>query len=189
MIEIVNQKNQAYLLSLARQALETYVRTRKPIQLDASQLDEEIKQQGATFVTLHKHGQLRGCIGTLSAYQPIYMDVIEHAIAAGTQDFRFPSMQENELAHLHYEVSILSNPEPLPYASPEDLVNKLQVGVHGVVISSGFQRATFLPQVWESLPEKEEFLNHLCQKMGVAANAWRKNHYDVSVYQVQEFAE
>ena len=189
MIELVNLKNQSYLLSLARQALETHVKTGKPIQIDDSQLDEEITKDGATFVTLHKHGQLRGCIGTLSAYQPIYQDVIEHAIAAGTQDFRFPSMQANELAQLHYEISILSNPEPLPYSSPDELLSKLQVGVHGVVISSGFQRATFLPQVWESLPDKEDFLNHLCRKMGASANAWRKNHYDVSVYQVQEFAE
>ena len=189
MIEIVGQKNQAYLLSLARQALETYVKTRRTLQLDEAQVDEEIRQQGATFVTLHKNGQLRGCIGTLAAYQPIFLDVIEHAIAAGTQDFRFPPMQENELDHLHYEISILSNPEPLPYSSPDDLLNKLQVGVHGVVISSGIQRATFLPQVWESLPQKEEFLNHLCRKMGVSGNAWRKNNYAISVYQVQEFAE
>ena len=189
MIEIVNQKNQSYLLSIARQALETFVKTGQTIQLAESQLDDEIKQQGATFVTLHKSGQLRGCIGTLAAYQPIYLDVIEHAIAAGTQDFRFPSMREHELDQLHYEISILSNPQPLSYSTPDDLLNKLQAGVHGVVISSGFQRATFLPQVWESLPQKEEFLNHLCQKMGVSLNAWRKNKFDVSVYQVQEFAE
>ena len=189
MIEIVSEKNQTYLLSIARQALEMFVKSRQTIQLNETQLDEEIIQQGATFVTLHKHGQLRGCIGTLTAYQAIYQDVIEHAIAAGTQDFRFPSMQENELDQLHYEISILSKPEPLPYSSSEDLLNKLQVGVHGVVISSGFQRATFLPQVWDSLPQKDEFLNHLCKKMGAAANAWRKNKYDISVYQVQEFSE
>jgi uncharacterized protein len=189
MIEIVNRNNQIYLLTLARQALETFVKEGITIHVDEAGLDDELKMQGATFVTLHKNGQLRGCIGALSAYQPIYMDVIEHAIAAGTQDLRFPSMHENELAQLHYEISILSNPQPLQYASTEDLLEKLRPGIHGVVISSGLQRATFLPQVWDSLPEKEEFLSHLCRKMGARPNDWRTKHFDVSVYQVQEFAE
>lgn len=189
MIEIVNRNNQILLLSLARQALETFVKDGKTIHPQESQLDDEVKQQGATFVTLHKNGQLRGCIGALSAYQPIYQDVIEHAIAAGTQDFRFPSMGEHELNQLHYEISILSTPEPLQYASAEDLLKKLKPGIHGVVISSGFQRATFLPQVWNSLPKKEDFLSHLCRKMGVRDNDWRTHQYDVAVYQVQEFAE
>ena len=189
MIELVNRKNQTFLLSLARHALETYVKTGQTIHPDENQLDEEVCQKGATFVTLHKQNQLRGCIGTLSAYQPIFADVIEHAIAAGTQDYRFPVVREEELSQLHFEVSILSNPVPLPYTSPENLLQQLRVGMDGVVISSGFQRATFLPQVWESIPDKEEFLNQLCRKMGVKGNAWRNTKYDVSVYQVQEFAE
>jgi AmmeMemoRadiSam system protein A len=189
MIELVNQQNQKFLLTLARQALETYVRSGKTIHPDTGQLNDEVVRQGATFVTLHKHHQLRGCIGTLLAYQTIYEDVIEHAIAAGTQDYRFPRVQENELADLHYEISILSNPSPITYSSPEDLLNQLRIGIDGVVISSGFQRATFLPQVWDSLPDKEEFMNQLCRKMGVRANAWRNSKYDISLYQVQEFAE
>ncbi|MBI9048494.1 MAG: AmmeMemoRadiSam system protein A [Anaerolineaceae bacterium] len=189
MIEIVNQENQLVLLQLARKALEYFVRESQLLKIDSKTLDEALKQQGASFVTLHINEQLRGCIGTLVAHQPIYQDVLEHAIAAGTRDFRFPAVQEEELTSLHYEISLLSHPQPISYKNSQDLLNQLQVGEHGVVLSSGKQRATFLPQVWQSLPNKEEFLGHLCLKMGVAADAWRKQHYEVSIYQVQEFAE
>jgi AMMECR1 domain-containing protein len=77
----------------------------------------------------------------------------------------------------------------LPYETSEDLLHQLQPGVHGVVLVSGQSRATFLPQVWQSIPKKEEFLDHLCVKMGVGAGEWRKKHFAVSIYEVQEFAE
>ncbi len=189
MNQLISKKNQIVLLSIARDSLEMMVREKKFFRVDGQMLDDELRQDGASFVTLHRAGRLRGCIGTLVAMQPLYQDVAEHAIAAGTQDYRFPVVSVAELSGLQYEISVLSQPEPLPYESTQDLLNKLQPGVHGVVLVSGHNRATFLPQVWQSVPTKEEFLDHLCVKMGLPAGAWRKEHFDVSVYEVQEFAE
>jgi AmmeMemoRadiSam system protein A len=189
MKQMVNKKNQILLLSIARDSLETLVRDKRSFRVDKTLLDDELRQDGASFVTLQRAGRLRGCIGTLVATQPLYQDVVEHAIAAGTQDYRFPPVSVDELSVLHYEISILSKPVPLPYETPEDLLNQLQPGVHGVVLVSGQNRATFLPQVWQSISKKEEFLDHLCVKMGQAAGEWRKKHFDVLVYEVQEFSE
>lgn len=189
MKHLVNKKNQILLLTIARDSLETMVRDKKLFRVDKTMLDDELLQDGASFVTLQRAGRLRGCIGTLVATQPLYQDVAEHAIAAGTQDYRFPRVSVDELPTLHYEISILSKPVPLPYETPEDLLDQLQPGIHGVVLVSGQSRATFLPQVWQSIPKKEEFLDHLCVKMGAGAGEWRKQHLEVSVYEVQEFAE
>lgn len=189
MKEMINQTNQEILLHVARQALQLAVEERRQIKLDLTQFDEALRREGASFVTLHKHKQLRGCIGTLAAYQPLILDVAEHAVAAGTQDFRFPSVRPNEMDDIKFEISVLSEAVSLSYEDDHDLLNKLIPGVHGVVLLSGMKRATFLPQVWESIPDKENFLNQLCMKMGVSASSWRMNHYDVSVYEVQEFAE
>jgi uncharacterized protein len=189
MNEMINQQNQKILLTIARQALETSVIYHEQLAIDLKEFDPVLREEGASFVTLHKHSQLRGCIGTLSAYQPLVLDVAEHAIAAGTQDYRFVPVKPEELDALHFEISVLSAPVPLEYQDDQDLLAKLQPGLHGVVLESGKRRATFLPQVWQTIPDKEDFLNQLCLKMGTPASSWRRQNYDVSLYEVQEFAE
>jgi len=116
-------------------------------------------------------------------------DVREHAIAAALSDYRFPSVQVSELKGIHIEVSRLTAPVALEYAGPEDLVARLRPGVDGVILRDGNRRATFLPQVWEQLPDVEEFLAHLCNKMGASPDLWRRKHLDVQIYQVEEFHE
>ena len=132
---------------------------------------------------------MRGCIGALEPYQPLAEDVREHAVAAALDDYRFPPVQKSELAKIEIEVSRLTVPAPLEYAGPDDLLVQLHPGVDGVILRDGFRRATFLPQVWEKIPEKAAFLANLCYKMGAGPDTWRNKHLQVLVYQVEEFHE
>jgi AmmeMemoRadiSam system protein A len=177
------------LLRLARQALEAAVRKQPAPQLDGQALTSKLQEPGASFVTLTIRGMLRGCVGTLEPYQSLTEDVCEHAVAAGLQDFRFPAVRPEELAQIEIEVSRLTIPQPLQYMPPESLVEKLRPGVDGVVLRDGMRRATFLPQVWEQLPDPVEFLEHLCAKMGADPGAWKRKKLEVLVYQVEEFHE
>jgi len=177
------------LLRLARVALEKGVKGDKIPTLDLGSLPSRLQTQGASFVTLTIRGNLRGCIGALEPYQPLAEDVREHAVAAALSDFRFPPVRPDELPDIQIEVSRLTMPEPLAYTYPEDLLAKLRPGTDGVLLRYGSRRATFLPQVWEKIPDPAEFLDHLCQKMGEKAGLWREKNLQVSIYQVEEFHE
>lgn len=177
------------LLRLAREALEAGVRGQTLPPLDPASLTASLRTDGASFVTLTVHGNLRGCIGALEPYQPLAEDVREHAVAAALEDYRFPQVKENELSKIKIEVSRLTVPVPLEYTTPDDLLEKLQPGVDGVLLRDGMRRATFLPQVWEKIPDKAEFLDSLCSKMGAAPDTWRRKHLQVSIYKVEEFHE
>jgi AmmeMemoRadiSam system protein A len=134
-------------------------------------------------------GQLRGCIGALEPYQPLAQDVREHAVAAALEDPRFPPVSERELSGIEIEVSRLTRPLPLDYKDASDLLSKLRPHVDGVILRDGLHRATFLPQVWEKIPDPAEFLDNLCYKMGTSPDLWRKKHLDVFTYQAEEFSE
>jgi len=177
------------LLKLARQSLEAGVRGSPLPALELSALTPTLRSEGAAFVTLTVNGELRGCIGALQPYQSLAEDVREHAVAAALEDYRFPPVQENELSKIQIEVSRLTIPVPLDYKSTEDLLAKLHPGVDGVILRDGSRRATFLPQVWEKIPDGAAFLANLCYKMGAAPDTWRRKHLDVQVYQVEEFHE
>lgn len=177
------------LLRLARHSIEYAVRGKTLPPLDLQALPSSVREQGASFVTLTIHGDLRGCIGTLEAYQPLAEDVREHAVAAALQDPRFPPLSESELDRINIEVSRLTAPHELEYTSSEDLLKKLNPHVDGVILKHGSRRATFLPQVWEKIPDPIEFLNQLCYKMGAPASLWRDAKLQVYIYQVEEFHE
>ncbi len=175
------------LLKLARRSLEAKLRGEKLPPLKAE--TPHLQADSATFVTLTKSGRLRGCIGTLEAYRPLAEDVQEHAIAAALNDPRFPPVKADELTEIEIEISRLTSPFPLDYENAEDLLSKLRPNIDGVILKDGHRRATYLPQVWEQLPDAEEFLDHLCQKMGLPKDAWRYKKLDVLTYQVEEFHE
>ena len=141
-------------------------------------------ENAAVFVTLHEHGRLRGCIGTLVPHRPLYLTVAEFAYAAGFEDPRFQPVTEEELPELDLEVSVLS---PLRrIASAEEIVP----GKHGVVVTRGRQSGVFLPQVWEQLPRKEDFLSYLCaEKAGLPPDAWRDAGTTLEVFTVFAFGE
>jgi AmmeMemoRadiSam system protein A len=189
MSEYLTDDEKKTLLRLARAALEAKVSGQMLPPLNPSSLTPALRTEGASFVTLTERGELRGCIGALKAYQPLAEDVREHAVAAATQDYRFPPVQPHELTKIHIEISRLTPPQPLDYTTTENLLMKLRPGVDGVILQDGHRRATFLPQVWAQLPDKAEFLGHLCQKMGAASDLWRHKHLEVQVYQVEEFHE
>jgi AmmeMemoRadiSam system protein A len=177
------------LLELARQALEAVVRGQAMPTLDLAGLSPRLRQAGASFVTLTRRGELRGCVGALEAYQPLAEDVREHASAAALQDYRFPPVQPYELSAIEIEISCLTAPRELEYAQPADLPGVLHPHRDGVTLFDGRRRATFLPQVWEKLPDPEDFLGHLCQKMGDSPDLWRRRKLRVQTYQVEEFSE
>jgi len=185
----LTEEEKLTLLKLARQALENGVRGEKMTPLVLQSLPPHLQEPGASFVTLTIDGNLRGCIGALEPYQPLAEDVREHAVAAALQDFRFPNVEPQELPQIEIEVSRLTQPVPLEYTDSEDLLSKLRPGIDGVLLRDGIRRATFLPQVWEKLPDPAEFLDNLCYKMGGSSNLWRKKHLNVSLYQVEEFHE
>ena len=182
-------EEQQTLLRMAREAMEYSVRGEKLEPLNESSLPAHLREQGASFVTLTIHGQLRGCIGALEAHQPLAKDVRDHAIAAALEDPRFPPVREDELSRIQIEVSRLTRPVLLEYKDAADLLSKLRPHVDGVILRDGMRRATFLPQVWEKIPDPAEFMDNLCYKMGVSDNTWRIKHLNVLVYQVEEFHE
>jgi len=177
------------LLVLARQSIVQAVRRQPLPKIELSQLTPALREIGASFVTLTIDGDLRGCIGALEAYQPLVQDVQEHAVAAALEDYRFHPVSEREVALLEIEISRLTPPVSLLYDQPADLPTKLRPGVDGVILRDGSLRATFLPQVWEQLPDPADFLNHLCSKMGAPASIWKKKMLRVWIYQVEEFKE
>jgi uncharacterized protein len=186
--QLTNGEKQT-LLRLAREAMEFGVRGIKLPPVDASALTPHLLELGASFVTLTMDGNLRGCIGALEAYQPLVDDVREHAIAAALEDPRFRPVDQSELGRINLEVSRLTAPRPLEYSSSSDLLAKLRPHVDGVILKSDFRRATFLPQVWEKIPDPEDFLDHLCNKMGAKSNLWRNTKLQVYIYQVEDFHE
>jgi len=143
---------------------------------------------GAVFVTLTEAGQLRGCIGSLEAHRPLGEDLEHNARAAAFGDPRFPPLKHAELPRVRVEVSVLTPATPMACSDEADALRQLRPGVDGVILEHGWHRATFLPQVWEQLPEPRVFLAHLKQKAGLAADFWA-NDVRLSRYGVEKFKE
>ncbi len=147
---------------------------------------------GASFVTLTQAGQLRGCIGSLQAHRPLHEDVLANAQAAALQDPRFAPVTAQEAPTLAVEVSVLTAPEPLPFANESHALWQLQPHEHGVIFSCEHQgrayRSTFLPQVWDQLPDPRKFMAQLKRKAGLPADHW-SDAVRLSVYRVQKFTE
>lgn len=132
----------------------------------------ELLEAGATFVTLMQGAQLRGCMGSLEAHRPLVQDVAHNALAAAFRDPRFPPLPPGEFLSTRIEVSLLSAPEDFPVTDEQDCLAKLRPGIDGLILTHGMHRATFLPQVWESLPAPDDFLRQLKLKAGLPADFW-----------------
>lgn len=176
----------AILLPIARSAISIALGQPLTAHEDAPWL----REFGASFVTLTQHGDLRGCIGTLEAHRPLLEDVKSNAIAAAFRDPRFPPLQASELLYTRVEVSLLSPSEAIRFESEDDALRQLRPDVDGVILEYGHYRSTFLPQVWEQLPDPDTFLAHLKRKAGLAANFWsdelRLSRYTVSKWKESE---
>lgn len=177
------------MLKMAREALEAGVRGKSLPPVDYESLPDKFRENGASFVTLTNHDELRGCIGSIEAHQPLAEDIREHAVAAALEDYRFPSVKENELDSIDIEVSYLTPLTLLEYEQPEELSSRLTPFIDGVVLRDGWRRATFLPQVWEKIDDPGVFLGQLCLKMGASADLWKRKKLQVWTYRVIEVHE
>lgn len=157
--------------------------------LDAESRDTAFESRWGTFVTLKINDQLRGCIGNLLPDKPLISAVQDNAVNAAFQDPRFAPLSKQEFEKIQIEVSLLTEPKPLDYKDGRDLLDKLRSHVDGVILRKGPYSSTFLPQVWEQLPDKRTFLEQLCMKAGLTADAWQKGDIEVMTYQVQYFEE
>lgn len=131
-----------------------------------------LREPGACFVTLRRLGDLRGCVGSVQAYRPLFEDVWSNARASAFRDTRFRPVEASEMPEVSVEVSLLSAPEPLACSSEEDALRQMRPGVDGIVFEHEDHRSTFLPQVWEELPDPREFLLHLKKKAGLRPDFW-----------------
>jgi AmmeMemoRadiSam system protein A len=182
--------DQHFLLHLARQALQ-WVTTRGVLpDVVPSQLPVQLTEPKPCFITLTKSGRLRGCVGHIHAQEALYRAVMDNTRNAAQRDSRFEPVQSGELDQLAIEISVLTEPEPMAFTSPERLLDQLRPHTDGVVLRLGSgQSATFLPQVWEQLPDKEEFLGRLALKAGGAPGDWRRPGAQVSTFQIVSFKE
>jgi len=149
-----------------------------------------LQEATATFVTLTMHSQLRGCIGSLEAHRPLIEDVQANAVAAAFHDPRFAPLDRDEYGDVKIEVSVLSALEPIHAHNENIALSRISRDIDGVVFKYGAHQATFLPQVWDQLPDPQQFMEHLKLKAGLSADFWHPEvllyKYQVSKYREQE---
>jgi len=178
-----------FLLSLARLTITEAVVNGKLLQVDPATVPPRLAERKGCFVTLLKNGQLRGCIGNIMPTKMLYQAVVENAVMAALHDRRFTPVTRDELGQIVIEVSVLTVPQPLAFGSTDELLAKLRPGIDGVVLRVGEASATYLPQVWSQIPDKQEFLSKLSEKAGLAPDAWRGRDVQIEVYQDEAFRE
>jgi AmmeMemoRadiSam system protein A len=162
----------AQLVEVAELAIRSAVLEHRRWLPDPGEYPLALVAPRATFVTLQRHGRLRGCIGTLTAAEPLVVAVADRARAAALDDPRFAGVEADELDELDVSVSVLTPPEPMPVHTYDELVTALRPGIDGLVIAADRYHATFLPAVWNDLPDREQFVAALWRKAGITPRAW-----------------
>jgi AmmeMemoRadiSam system protein A len=185
-IAVLNDTQKQQLHEIAKNSIINGIQTGEPMTINLNDYDEDLQTRRATFVTLHEHNQLRGCIGILEPIRPLAEDIAHNAFAAAFSDHRFTPVREDEIDLLDIHISILSTPEEITFSSEDDLASQLHPGIDGLIMQEGSQRGTFLPSVWESVTDRHDFLNHLKQKSGLPSNYW-SDTIRVQRYTVEEF--
>jgi len=182
----LNNKEKQFCVALARRSIDHFLNMPALLSLskeELSKVPKKLLEEKACFVTLMKHGELRGCIGHLEKVQALYADIIDNSVNAAFRDPRFARVERAEFPLLKIEVSILTDPAPLVFSGAKALIKKLRAGKDGLIITKGRHSATFLPSVWEELPKKEDFLGNLCLKAGLPAQAWKEPGFGVQRYE------
>ncbi len=183
---MISEEEKKYLLKIAYRAIKS-VLEKGSFEIPRETSFEILKEKKGVFVTLTKQGNLRGCIGILEPVYPVYKGVAKFAREAAFNDPRFSPLQKNEFDNLEIEISILDIPKKLNYKNPKELVEKLKIG-QGVILKKGIYQATFLPEVWNQIPEKEEFLSHLSAKAYLGYNSWKEKPYpEIYIYNTISF--
>jgi len=160
------------LLTIAADSIANGLRSRMPLPVDPARFDEPLRLPRATFVTLTLAGRLRGCIGTLEAVRPLVADVAHNAFAAAFTDPRFAPLGIAEQTQIRIHISVLSPPQRMAFTSEADLLSQIQPNIDGLILEDAGRRGTFLPSVWESLPDVATFWSHLKTKAGLPADHW-----------------
>ena len=169
---MLSEQHRRLLRDLAYQSIRHGLETGEALNINPEKYPEELKQNRATFVTLHRNKELRGCIGILKPVRPLADDIAYNAWAAAFCDSRFAPLTAAELNGLDVHISILGTPETMHFSSEQDLVSQIRPGIDGLILEDGFNKGTFLPSVWESLGRAEEFLSQLVLKAGLPAGYW-----------------
>jgi AmmeMemoRadiSam system protein B/AmmeMemoRadiSam system protein A len=171
--KLLDQYGEALLNVGARAILHT-LKKQGPLRIDLSSFPEELRDNGACFVTLNKDGKLRGCIGSIQAHRPLLTDVAENACKAAFQDTRFPNLTADELdqSDITMHISVLSPQVPMTFTDEADLVSQIRPNIDGLILQDKGKRGVFLPAVWESLPEPQQFFTHLKRKAGLPLDHW-----------------
>lgn len=172
------------LTQLARKILEDHFKDKEFI--PDKETKKEFNEKKACFITLTKNSELRGCIGSLEATQELWRDVQENVIGAAFHDSRFKPLKENELNDLQIEVSVLTKPKKMEAKNSKFLLDKIDKDM-GIILQKGNHSATFLPQVWKEIPNKEEFLEQLSIKAGLDKEEWKG--CEIFYYNVDKFEE
>jgi AmmeMemoRadiSam system protein A len=181
MKDFLDPEEQDFLLRLARQTIEGYLKSGKRPRPKAA--SRTLSEKRGAFVTLKVDGQLHGCVGFPVPYKPLVDTVAEMALAAATQDYRFPPLQVDELDRLKIEISVLTLPRAIQDAG------QVEVGRHGIIVSKGMDRGLLLPQVpTEYGWNRETYLRHGCLKAGLDEDEWRKGA-KIEVFEAQVFSE
>lgn len=168
----LTETHQDILIQVARKAIEQGLNTGEALSVALRGVPTELCVQRASFVTLKIEGELRGCIGSIVPILPLIQDVAYHAYAAAFTDYRFSPLTASEWPQVELHISILTLPEPLNFNSEKELIEQLRPGIDGLILEAGSYRGTFLPAVWESLPQPQEFLRQLKRKAGLPADYW-----------------
>lgn len=174
------------LLTIAEHAILQGIKDRTRWQPELSGLNAALTENGASFVTLHKQGTLRGCIGSLTPIQPLALDVASNAFNAAFRDPRFPPLQQHEWTELALDLSLIGPSQELCCRNETELLAELEPGRDGLILDDGNHRATFLPSVWEQLPDSSDFVAHLKRKAGLSPRAW-PNSLRCYRYRVESF--
>lgn len=186
----LTDKDKTFLLNLARQSIEYFSKNHEVMIFDPKKLpSKRLERKHATFVTLTENGTLRGCIGNIVASRPIYIDIIKNAVAAAFYDPRFPKLSKEEISKIKIEISVLTKPLKIKYSSIEDLMKKINIDEDGLILKYRNHQATFLPQVWKQIKDKDMFLSQLCIKALLPYDFWQKTKLDFYKYNVISFEE
>jgi AmmeMemoRadiSam system protein A len=184
-----SSEEKSLLLKTVRAVIASRLGIEKNLPDIAMDAHPYLNEKCGCFVSLHLNGRLRGCIGTIDPVTSLFEGVKCNAINAAFCDPRFPSLTAKEFPQVDIEISVLSRPKHLDFTNEEDLKKKLEPGVHGVILSQGRCAATFLPQVWQQLPDTGSFLSNLCLKAGLPSTAWKSPKTRIEVYTVEYFSE
>lgn len=181
----LTQTDKQFMLSLARDALQSVVLGKKCI--TPSTIPFCAQELTGCFITLTKRGALRGCIGYIEGIKPLHQAIVDNTVNAAMRDYRFAKVTPAELDSIKIEISILTKPQPFTYNGSQDLLDKIEMHTDGIILHKGARQSTFLPQVWQQLPDKVLFLQQLALKAGLGKDDWKEAAY--KKYQVIHFEE